>query len=362
MQREAYSSALYSLGRDLTVAIDLSQVVNIIIGHVSQAFGNHVVVFLPDQQELKMYAATAEFQTDVNELAVATWAFDHEQPAGLGTDTLPAASIRCQPLITANGKIGVLGINPVASLQLTSPDQRQIFSAFCNQAALAIERAKLAEQAHQTELLQATEKLQTALLNSISHDLRTPLVSITGALSSLREKSMNLNKADRQNLIETAYNEAMRLNRLVGNLLNMTRLEAGAIQIHYEPCDIQDIVGTTLELLKERLDSRKVIVKIPPGLPLVSLDFALFCQALVNLVDNAIKYSPRKPQFPSKSLKPIFGLRFGLSMKVSEFLPRTWTGFLISFSAFHDLKRSTEPDWGWPSARASSKPTEGPSG
>jgi two-component system sensor histidine kinase KdpD len=291
MQREAYSSALYSLGRDLTVAINLPQVVNIIIGHVSQAFGNHVMVFLPDQQTLKMYASTAEFQADVNELAVATWAFDHEQPAGLGTDTLPAASIRCQPLITANGRIGVLGIKPVASLQLTSPEQRQIFSAFCNQAALAIERAKLADQAHQTELLQATEKLQTALLNSISHDLRTPLVSITGALSSLREKSMNLNKADRQNLIETAYNEAMRLNRLVGNLLNMTRLEAGAIQIHHEPCDIQDIIGATLELLKERLDSRKVNVNIPPELPLVSLDFALFCQALVNLVDNAIKYS-----------------------------------------------------------------------
>jgi len=226
----------------------------------------------------------------------------------LGTDTLPAASIRCQPLITANGKIGVLGIKPVASLQLTSPDQRQIFSAFCNQAALAIERAKLAEQAHQTELLQATEKLQTALLNSISHDLRTPLVSITGALSSLREKSMNLNKADRQNLIETAYNEAMRLNRLVGNLLNMTRLEAGAIQIHYEPCDIQDIVGTTLELLKERLDSRKVNVKIPPTLPLVSLDFALFCQALVNLVDNAIKYSPPETPISIEVLKTDIGI------------------------------------------------------
>lgn len=294
IQREAFTSSLYSLVRDLTSAIDLPQVTKIIIAHVGQAFANNVAIFLPDGNELALYASTPGYAPGTNELAVAAWAFDHEQPAGLGTDTLPATPIRCQPLITSNGKIGVLGICPVGALNLNTPEQRRMLGAFSNQAAIAIERAKLAEQAHQTELLQATEKLQTALLNSISHDLRTPLVSITGALSSLREKSMNLNKTDRQNLIETAYNEAMRLNRLVGNLLNMTRLEAGAIQLRYEPCDIQDIIGTALEQLEERLGKKPVKVTIPPDLPLIPLDFALFCQALVNLIDNAIKYSPRE--------------------------------------------------------------------
>jgi two-component system sensor histidine kinase KdpD len=152
-------------------------------------------------------------------LAVAAWAFEHNQPAGLGTDTLPAVPIRCQPLKTARGLVGVLGIHPKESNRLLTIEQRQTFNAFANQAALAIERAGLVEQARQTELLQVTEKLQTALLNSISHDLRTPLVSITGALSSLREDTLTLSQEDRSSLLETAYEESERLNRLVGNLL-----------------------------------------------------------------------------------------------------------------------------------------------
>jgi two-component system sensor histidine kinase KdpD len=303
IQRESYASAMYSLGRDLTSAIDLHQVVEIIISHVEQAFGKEVLVFLTEGDKLTLYASTSSYLPDPNELAVAAWAFDHDQPAGMGTDTLGGASIRCQPLKTTQGKIGVLGIHPIGSLNISTPEQRQIFNAFANQAALAIERANLAEQAHHAKLHQATEKLQTALLNSISHDLRTPLVSITGALSSLREKSLHLSKADRQNLLETAYSEAMRLNRLVGNLLNMTRLEGGAIHLRCEPCDIQDIIGSALEQLGERLESKPVNILIPPDLPMVSLDFALFCQAVVNLIDNAIKYSPKESPITIKASK-----------------------------------------------------------
>jgi two-component system sensor histidine kinase KdpD len=187
----------------------------------------------------------------------------------------------------------VLGIHPKEGGKFLSPDQRQTFIAIANQAALAIERAILAERARQAELLQATEKLQTALLNSISHDLRTPLVSITGALSSLREESLNINEEDRNNLLDTAFGEAERLNRLVGNLLNMTKLEANAIHLRLEPCDIQDVIGAALDQLEERLGNRAVRVTIPEGLPLVSLDFTLFGQVLVNVIDNAVKYSPK---------------------------------------------------------------------
>jgi two-component system sensor histidine kinase KdpD len=223
---------------------------------------------------------------------VAAWAFEHNQPAGLGTDTLPAAALRCQPLKTARGLVGVLGVHPKEPGKLLTPEQRQTFDSFAHQAALAVERASLAEQARQTELLQATEKLQTALLNSISHDLRTPLVSITGALSSLREKTLTLDQDDRDSLLETAFEESERLNRLVGNLLNMTRLESNAIHLKQEPCDIQDAIGAALEQLGERISKRQVKINLPADLQLILLDFALFEQALVNILDNAVKYSP----------------------------------------------------------------------
>ncbi len=164
--------------------------------------------------------------------------------------------------------------------------------SFAHQAALAIERAVLAEQARQAEILRVTEKLQTSLLNSISHDLRTPLVSITGALSSLREKNLVLDQEGRDSLLETASEEAERLNRLVGNLLNMTRIEAGAVHLKKEPCDIQDSIGAALEQLGNRIETRRVEVNIPAGLSLVSVDISLFEQVLVNLLDNAVKYSP----------------------------------------------------------------------
>ena len=292
IQRETHTSALYTLGRDLTSATDLRQVAEIVTSHISQVFGRDVAIFLPENGKLRLFAATEEYTPDANETAVATWAFEHDQPAGLGTDTLPAASLRYQPLKTARGQIGVLGIHPKNGEKFLSPDQRQTFNAFANQAALAVERARLSEKARQAELLQATEKLQTALLNSISHDLRTPLVSITGALSSLREETLKINQEDRESLLETALGEAERLNRLVGNLLNMTRLEANAIHLRLEPCDIQDAIGAALDQLEERLGKKSIVVTIAEGLPLVSLDFALFGQVLVNVIDNALKYSP----------------------------------------------------------------------
>jgi len=188
--------------------------------------------------------------------------------------------------------VGVLGVRPKEASKLLTPEQRLLLNAIANQAAIAIERASLAEQARQTELLQATEKLQTALLNSISHDLRTPLVSVTGALSSLAQGGPAMDAAIRQSLIATALEEAERMNRLVGNLLNMTRLEAGALQVVKQPGDVQDAIGTALEGLGERLDERQISVSVPENLPLVPMDFVLIVQVLANLIDNSLKYSP----------------------------------------------------------------------
>ena len=291
--RERQTSALYDLSRDLTSATDLGQVANIIISQISQGFGREVAIFLPEGEQVRIFATSPKYYPDENELAVATWAYQHNQPAGRGTDTLPAAALRCQPLKTSNGIVGVLGIHSKDKTNFLTSEQRLTLAAFANQSALAIERASLAEQAQQAELLQATEKLQTALLNSISHDLRTPLVSITGALTSLDEQSDSLKEEYRKSLIVTAREEAERLNRLVGNLLSMTRIESGAIKLHLEPGDVQDVVGTALEQLGKRVADHKVQVNIPDDFPLVPMDFTLIVQVLVNVLENAVKYSPR---------------------------------------------------------------------
>jgi two-component system sensor histidine kinase KdpD len=290
-QREAETAELYALSRDLAVAGDLDSILRVLVQHVEQTFGRNTVVLLPENDHLVTRVVSADLKLDESELAVADWVFRHGDPAGRHTNTLPAAQLRYLPLRTARGIVGVLGVEgPQSSAHNLTPQQRRLMETFASQAAAAIERVQLAEQARQAQLLQATEKLQTALLNSISHDLRTPLVSITGALTSLDEQS--LNEEYRKSLIVTAREEADRLNRLVGNLLSMTRIESGAIKLRHEPGDIQDVVGTALDQLGKRVAHRKVLVDVPADSPLVPMDFSLMVQVLVNVLDNAVKYSP----------------------------------------------------------------------
>ncbi|HVI84665.1 MAG TPA: ATP-binding protein, partial [bacterium] len=232
------------------------------------------------------------FPPDANELAVATWVFQHGQPAGSGTDTLPASRARYLPLKTGGRIIGVLAVQPSVAGGPLSSDQKRLLDAFASQAAIALERAELAEDARRGQVMRETERLQTALLNSISHDLRTPLAAITGALSSLADDTAPLDRAVRRELLENAKEEADRLNRLVGNLLDMNRLEGGALKLRIEPGDVEDLIGAALTQLGDAAQHRDVRVHLDAGLPLVPMDFALMTQALVNLLDNAIKYSP----------------------------------------------------------------------
>jgi len=294
-RRESETAELYDLSRDLAAAVGIPEILRTIVRHVEQSLNSDVVVLLPADESpsrLAVSTSSGDLKLDEHEMAVADWVYRHGEPAGQQTDTLPAARLRYLPLKTARGVVGVLGVGgPSLSEHRMTPEERRTLEVIASQGSLAIERTQLSEAARQAEVLQATERLQTALLSSISHDLRTPLVSVTGALSGLREDAGQLDETNRANLIENAHAEAVRLNRLVGNLLDMTRLEAGALRLSREPCDVQDVIGAALSQMEETLRDRRVVLDVPEDLPLVPMDFVTIVQVLVNLLDNADKYS-----------------------------------------------------------------------
>jgi two-component system sensor histidine kinase KdpD len=292
-RRETHAAALYDLSRDLATAVSQDTVMQAALRNISELFHCETALFLPRGDVLALHARTPQFPSDQDGYAVATWVFRRGQAAGLGTNTLTATDARYLPLKTAQGVIGVVGIRPnLESDESMSPDQQRLLEALLSQVALATEATQLADKARQAQVLRETEKLQTALLNSVSHNLRTPLASITGALSSLRDDDQMLDAGARRDLLSTAWEEAERLNRLVGNLLNMTRLEAGMMTLALEACDVQDLVGVTLTQMANRLRHRQLVMDVPGALPPVKVDLVLTAQALVNLVDNAVKYSP----------------------------------------------------------------------
>jgi two-component system sensor histidine kinase KdpD len=294
-RREQEISQLYNLSRRLAVTGGRDEIIKAILQSVSETFGYETSLLLPEAEHtnrLKPYSAGRALPMKENELAAAIWSFEHARAAGCGTDTLPSVQARIMPLVTSRATVGVLALNMENAKATLGLEQQRLLEAFADLAALAVERFQLSEEARQAEVLNESEKLQTALLNSISHDLRTPLVSIIGTLSSLQGEGATVDDKTKKDLIKVAREEADRLNHLISNLLDESRLEAGAVSLSRKPLEVRDLIGGALEQLGSRATSRSVNIDIPPETPFITVDFGLMVQALANVLDNALKYSP----------------------------------------------------------------------
>jgi two-component system sensor histidine kinase KdpD len=225
-------------------------------------------------------------------LAAANWAWSNDRPAGRGSDTLPGGKRLFLPMRTGRGAIGVIGIDDDRTGPLLTPDQRRLLDALVDQGALAIERVLLVEDMDRVKRTMESDRLRGALLTSISHDLKTPLASVLGAASTLRDLGAGLTDAEKNDLLATMIDESERLNRFIANLLDMTKLESGAIVPNAAPHDVGEIVGSALRRASKILTHHKVSLQLGPNLPMLQLDAVLFEQVLFNLLDNAAKYAP----------------------------------------------------------------------
>jgi two-component system sensor histidine kinase KdpD len=285
-EREAHTAVLYSLSRALALVRSAGQVFQVVERHIRETFHRRVAIWVPNDDTLTLKLRTPEFVINDESHSIASAVFR----TGFPSNVEQPSESRYFPLMTSRGAVGVIGLQGTETTRPLSVPDLRLLEAVATQAASAIERESLAEKAREAKLLEEADRLQQALLNSISHNLRTPLASITGALSSLAEDSGRLDEKGRQDLVATAREEAERLNRFVGNLLDMTRLEAGAMRLHIEPCDVQDVIGAAVAQLGEQGRKRSIAIDAPAGL-LVPMDFVLIAQTLVNVLDNAIKYS-----------------------------------------------------------------------
>ena len=293
-RRERRTASLLSLSRDLASLRGIEALLKAAIRHVGDVFDAQVVILLPNgrgklvPRELR----ADDYAPDERELAVAQWSFDHDQPAGAGTNTLPAARAVYLPLMASRGAAGVIGICPAEPQRLADPEQMRLLESFANQIALAVERAALADEAQQAWMKVEAELMRNTLLSSVSHDLRTPLAAIAGAASTLLEARASVPVESQRELIETIYDESERMERLINNLLDMTRLEAGGLSVQKEWQPIHEIVGSALHHLDRRLRGREVKTDIGPDVPLVRADALAVEQVLINLIDNAVEYTP----------------------------------------------------------------------
>ena len=292
-QRARTTEELYQFSRKLAGAANLDDLLWATVHQIALMLKVRVVILLPENGKVAVRAGfPPEDSLDAADLAAAIWTWERNHVAGRGSDTLPGAKRLFMPMQTGRGAVGVIGIDRDEPGPILTPDQHRLLDALADQAALAIERVNLVEDVDRARLVAETDRLRAALLTSISHDLRTPLASILGSATSLAANGDALDAATRLDLARNIQDEAERLNRFIGNLLDMTRLEAGPLPLRTSPVELSDVVGSALRRAGKVLASHRTEVRLQPDLPMLDLDDVLFEQVLFNLLDNAGKYAP----------------------------------------------------------------------
>jgi len=295
--REQRILALFRLTGELTRSGGSAAMVESAIHSVAKQFQSKVVILLPDPRgRLRVRDGAVPEGFSQEELGVAQWAFDHQESAGMGTDILPGAQALYQPLIGAKGILGVIGVRPEGVPRWMEPDQRHLLEAFANQTALALERANLAEQQAASQRHSDHEQMRSALLSSVSHELRTPLQGISEASAKLQAELPEPASATTRELLAGIQGDANRLQRLVDNLLLVTRLESDVMEAKKDWVPAEEVVAAATRRLAPSLGNRQVKVELPVSLPPLFADAGLLEHALVNILENAHQFSP--PDMP----------------------------------------------------------------
>ena len=284
--RERRTAALYSLSKHLAQSRGKREVSHAAANEIREVFDGDAAVYYNSSTGINCVAVSLTgFDRDNSEQGVGRWALEHDEPAGLGTDTLPGSCGLYLPLRGSGRGLGYVAFRPNSGVGL-APQQRHLLETFANGLGLALERAVLAKESNTARLQAETERVRSALLSSISHDLRTPLTAIAGAASTLQSGQGNVVE-----LSSTIYEESVRLNRQIQNLLDMTSLQSGKISPNLEWQSVEDLVGIALARAKHALGARSVEVHIPPDLPLMKVDGVLIEKAIANLLENAGRYT-----------------------------------------------------------------------
>ena len=283
-------TALAAFSRSLTLASDLEQIVEVVAHHVETNFNRGAVILLPADRVLEVRHQALGFVTTAAEMEAAARCWEQNEEAGAETTINPDALAHYFPLRVRGEVIGVLGL--ISGRGWFSTQEVELLTGFLGQSALAIEHGILEQRMRRLRFLDESDRLQTALLTAVSHEVRAPIAAITAAISGLMSAATPLDQQLEQQLLRTAESETKRLHRLMNNLLNVTRLQVGMSRVNLEPCDLSDVVGAALEELGASTGKSNISIDIPPDLPMVPMDFGLITQVLLNLFSNAIKFSP----------------------------------------------------------------------
>jgi len=291
--RERRAAVLYAMSKDLSSSQTEEEIVKSAVKHLHSEFGSRNVILFPDHIGRIVYPRQDGIAESYHgaDLSVAQWVYEHNETAGQGTHTLPGAEADYFPIHDGDKVVGVLALLPINLRRIFLPEQQKLLETLLRQIGQALSRIRISEQAKFAQLQIEAERLRNSLLSAISHDLRTPLATIVGSASTLLDDNIHLNNEDKLDLSRAILDEAERMSNLINNILDMARLDAGVIKLNKQWHPVEEIIGTVLTGLHKQLLGRKLVVNIPSGIPLVYADSVLIEQVLINLIENALRYT-----------------------------------------------------------------------